>query len=104
MEEKKVTMKRDSFEKIVQQAMFLGQVQYMTMIRPENDKIKEREAIRYLRRIGYGANDLFEWVQQGLVHRRKDGERNSSVYYSLKEIQKQITIMQMEYGSIQTIL
>lgn len=97
-------MNRDALDRIVQQAMFLGQVQYMTMIEPESDKIKQREAQRYLRRRGYEPKVLEEWVQQRLISRRKDGEGNSAVWYSLKEIQRQITVTEMVKGDIKQII
>lgn len=102
--EQGIVMKREALDKIVQQAMFLGQVQYMTMIEPESDKIKQREAIRYLKRHGYEPKMLDEWRNMGLIHRRKlnDG-RTSPVYYSLKEIQRQITVNEMVKGDITSI-
>jgi len=99
----RVTMEREALDRIVQQAMFLGQVQYMTMIEPETDKMKQREARRYLIRRGYDQKVLDEWVNAGLVNRRKDGEGNAPVYYSLKEIQRQITVTEMMKGNIQQI-
>ena len=98
--EQEIVMKREAFDKIIEHAMFLGQIQYMTMITPESDKIKQREAQRYLKRRGYEPKVLDEWRNMGLIHRRKDGARNSSVYYSLKEIQKQISVTEMTKGDI----
>ena len=48
-----IAIKREALLQIVQQAMFLGQIQYMTMIKPERDRIKQREAQRYLENLGY---------------------------------------------------
>lgn len=99
----KIAMEREALDRIVQQAMFLGQVQYMTMIEPETDKMKQREAKRYLARRGFDPKVLDEWVQARLVSRRKDGEGNAPVYYSLKEIQRQITVTEMVKGKITQI-
>ena len=96
-------MKREALDRIVQQAMFLGQVQYMTMIEPESDKIKQREAKRDLKRRGLEPKVLEEWVDLRLIHRRKDGDGNQPVYYSLKEIQRQITVTEMHKGDITDI-
>ena len=96
-------MKHDALDKIVQQAMFLGQIQYRTMIAPESDKIKQREARRYLQSIGIEPKMLDEWVDKKLVRRRKDGNATSPVYYSLREIQRQVTIAEMKKGDITTI-
>lgn len=95
-----VKLEREAFDRIIQQAMYLGQVQYMTMIEPETDKMKQREAKRYLKRRGLDPKVLDEWIDLKLVHRRKEGEGNSSVWYSLKEIQRQITVTEMAKGNI----
>lgn len=95
-----IAIKRDALLQIVQQAMFLGQIQYMTMIKPERDRIKQREAQRYLENLGYSPKLLDDWRNMGLIHRRKDGGKNSPVYYSLKEIQKQISVTEMTKGDI----
>ncbi len=100
MEQNRIEMSRDAIDKIVQQSMFLGMVQYQKMITPSRDKIKQREAKRYLQQRGYEPKVLDEWVSMGYVHRRKDGERNSSVYYSLSELQKQIVALEMKKGEI----
>ena len=99
-----IRMEREALDRIVQQAMFLGQVQYMTMIEPKSDRIKQREARRYLERRGYDPKVLDEWVQARLISRRKDGEGNTPVYYSLKEIQRQITVTEMVKGNIHQII
>lgn len=96
-------MNRDALEKIIQQAVFLGQVQYMTMMNPERDVMKQREAARYLKNLGYEPKLLDEWREKGFIHRRKDGDGNHLVYYSLKEIQRQITITEMVKGNITNI-
>ena len=98
-----IRMKREALDRIVQQAMFLGQVQYMTMIEPDADRIKKREAERYLKRRGYEPKVLEEWTGYGFIHRRKDGDGNQPVYYSLKEIQRQITVTEMQKGDIVNI-
>lgn len=95
-----VRLEREAFDRIIQQAMYLGQVQYMTMIEPETDKMKQREAKRYLKRRGLDPKVLDEWTDLKLVHRRKEGEGNSPVWYSLKEIQRQITVTEMAKGNI----
>lgn len=97
-------MEREALDRIVQQAMFLGQVQYMTMIEPDSDRIKQREARRYLVRRGYDPRVLDEWVQRKFINRRKDGDGNTPVYYSLKEIQRQITVTEMVKGNITQII
>ena len=96
-------MEREALDRIVQQAMFLGQVQYMTMIEPETDKMKQREAKGEVGRRGCEPEGLGEWGQGRRGRRRKDGEGNAPVYYSLKEIQRQITVTEMVKGKITQI-
>ena len=104
MESVRIEMSRDALDKIVENAMFLGQVQYMTMIAPERDTMKQREAKRYLQRRGYEPKVLDEWVDLGMIHRRKSCDSpNSPVLYSLKEIQRQITVTEMKKGNITII-
>jgi hypothetical protein len=104
MSKVEVRMKRESFDRIIEQAMFLGQVQYMTMIEPARDRIKQGEARRYLKRRGLDPKVLDQWTDMRLVHRRKDGDsKNCAVYYSLREIQRQITVTEMARGNITEI-
>lgn len=96
----KVEVELSALQNIVQQSVFLGQLQYRNMVAPEHDKVKQREAKRYLQQLGYEPKVLDEWVQYGFIHKRKDGERNSAVYYSLIEIQRQIVAVEMKKGNI----
>ena len=90
----KVEVEMSALQNIVQQSVFLGQLQYRNMVAPEHDKVKQREAKRYLQQLGYEPKLLDEWVQCGFVRKHKDGQRNSAVYYSLREIQRQLTAIE----------
>lgn len=99
-----VKMELDVLNNIIQQAASLGVAQYIRATRPEGDRIKQREAVRYIREHGFAPKVLEEWVQCGYVHRRKIGERNSAVYYSLAEIQRQIAATEAKKGNIEYII
>ena len=95
-----VLISREAVNKMIEHAVFLGQIEYMTMITPEEDRIRKAEAVRYLKRRGYSPKVLDDWVQMKFIHRRKYGEKNSPVYYSLKEIQRQILATETMKGNI----
>lgn len=92
--QQKVEVELSTLQNIVEQAAYNSQIQYRRLVTPDHDKLKQREAKRYLQQLGYEPKVLDEWVQCGCVHKRKDGQRNSAVYYSLREIQRQLTAME----------
>ena len=98
--DKKAEVELSTLQNIVEQAAYNSQIQYRRLVTPDHDKVKQREAKRYLQQLGYEPKVLDEWVQYGFIHRRKDGERNSAVYYSLIEIQRQIVAVEMKKGNI----
>lgn len=89
--QQKVEVELSTLQNIVEQAAYQSQIQYRRLVTPDHDKLKQREAKRYLQQLGYEQKILDEWVQCGFVHKHKDGQRNSAVYYSLREIQRQLT-------------
>lgn len=89
--QQKVEVELSTLQNIVEQAAYQSQIQYRRLVTPDHDKLKQREAKRYLQQLGYESKILDEWVQCGFVHKHKDGQRNSAVYYSLREIQRQLT-------------
>lgn len=101
MEQIKIEMTYEALGNIVQQAFTAGMLQYRTMVRPESDKVKQREAKRYLQQLGYEPKLLDDLVEQRRIHRRKDGDAksNCSVYYSMREIQKQLAVIEMKKGN-----
>lgn len=97
----RVEIEYEALQGIVRQAVFLGQIQYRSMVTPASNRIKQREARRYLQQIGYKPSVLDEWVEHGYVHRHQNGERNSAVYYSLMEIQRQVVATEAKKGKPQ---
>lgn len=105
MEQMKVEMTYEAIGNLVQQSFTAGMLQYRNMVKPESDKIKQREAKRYLQLLGYEPKLLDELVEQRRIHRRKDGDAksNCAIYYSLSEIQRQIVTIEMKKGKLTQI-
>lgn len=89
-------MKLSNIGTIVSTAITLGMINYRTMIEPASDKIKQREAKRYLVKLGYKPSVLENMTSAGLIHRRKDGDGNSPIYYSAKELQKALLTLAIQ--------
>lgn len=98
--QQKVEVELSTLQNIVEQAAYQSQIQYRRLVTPDHDKVKQREAKRYLQQLGYEPKILDEWVQCGFVHKHKDGQRNSAVYYSLREIQRQLTAIEKKKGNM----
>lgn len=98
--EQRVEMTLEALGNLVQQAFAAGMLQYRQMVAPETDKVKQREAKRYLQQLGYAPKVLDEMVEFGHIHRHKNGDAksNCAIYYSLAEIQKQLAAIEMKKG------
>ena len=86
-------MTTEQLQKVIAQAVSLGMTLQWNMIRPEDDKLKQREAWRLLERQGFSRTDLMDWVKAGYVRRyKKDTKKaaNAAVWYSMRDIQKHI--------------
>nr|WP_298672353.1 hypothetical protein [uncultured Prevotella sp.] len=94
----------ETLTNIISSAVALGMAQYRTMVEPLSDKISQRKALHYIRRMGYSQKLLSAWTDRGLVHRHKDGERNSPVYYSMKELSRAILMEKVEENEISECL
>ncbi len=70
--------------------MMLSEIQLRDMLAPERNRIKQREAQRYLKRLGHDPKLLDKWIKNGLLRKTKDGNGNCPVWYSLKDIQRLI--------------
>jgi len=88
-------MTTDEAHKVVESAFMLGMISYRSMVKPDDDYIKQREAWRYLQQQGLPRKLLAEWVDAGKVRRHKDPRKasNAAVRYRLTEIQKAICAM-----------
>ena len=63
---------------------------------PVSDEIKQREAFRWLKTLGYEPNFLEKLEKEGLVHKKRKGSsRNSPIIYSKFEIQSAINAFKM---------
>lgn len=63
---------------------------------PVSDEIKQREAFRWLKTLGYEPGLLEKLEKEGLIHKtRKGASKNSPVIYSKFEIQSAINALKM---------
>ena len=93
-------MRTSEIGTIISTAITLGMINYRTMIEPASDRMKQREAKRYLAKPGCKSTTLERLTEMGLVHRKKDGEGNSPVYYSAKEIQSAVLAVRVKQETI----
>lgn len=70
--------------------MILSEIQLRDMMAPKGNRIKQREAQRYLKRLGHDPKLLDKWVGNGLLRKTKEGNSNCPVWYSIKDIQRLI--------------
>ena len=74
---------------LVRASAALGAAEVSRVHLPSDDKLSRSELVRHLRRSGVDYPE--KWIacheSDGSIHRRKRGERNSKVTYSLVEIQ-----------------
>lgn len=63
---------------------------------PVSDKIKQREAYRWLKTLGYEPSLLDKLEKEGLVHKKRKGaSKNSPIMYSKFEIQSAINALKI---------
>lgn len=80
---------------IISTSADLGVQRYLRTLDPENDRIKQEEAKRYLEKMGYQPIMLKKWRKDNLLVPVKMGDsRNSAVWYSLTEIKELIFSLQ----------
>jgi Uncharacterized protein conserved in bacteria len=64
---------------------------------PVSDQIKQREARRWLKSLGYKPSLLDRFEEKGLVGKERIGTgRNSPLYYSRLEIQSALNALKMD--------
>ena len=80
---------------IISTSADLGVQRYIKTMEPENDRIKQEEAKRYLEKMGCQPIMLKKWRQDNLITPVKLGDsRNSAVWYSLTDIKELIFSLQ----------
>jgi hypothetical protein len=84
-------MEFDESLELVKQAVMLGMVQYHDMMTRGKERLKQREAWRYMETQGFPRSKLDEWVERGIVKKKKDSDKpNSPTWYELIDIQQAI--------------
>ena len=106
MEHIRIEMAYDALEDIIERSFSAGMLHYRRMVTPESDKVKQREAKRYLQQLGYAPKLLDELVEHGRIHRHKNGgdKSNCAIYYSICEIQKKLLNIEMKKGKTTQII
>ncbi len=90
----------DESLELVKQAVMLGMVQYHDMMSRGKERLKQREAWRYMEAQGFQRSKLDEWVSKGVVTKRKDSDKpNAPTWYELIEIQQAIVAELLTDGS-----
>jgi hypothetical protein len=63
---------------------------------PVSDEIKQREAYRWIKALGYEPSLLDKLEEEGLIHKKRKGtSKNSPLIYSKFEIQSAISALRM---------
>lgn len=79
----------NNLEKVLQNSILLGMLQYKALLEPKTDRIKLARAKEYVRSLGLPCNFITICEERGILHRHKSGKaRNCAVWYSLKELQQ----------------
>lgn len=82
---------------LITDAVDAGVQSYIKSIEPAQDHIKQNEAKRFIAKLGYKPVMLQRWVDAHLLTPVKTGDsQNSSVMYSLSEIKKVISTLQLK--------
>lgn len=80
---------------IISASADIGVQRYIKTRDPEDDRIKQEDAKRYLEKMGYQPIMLKRWRKDNLLVPVKTGDsRNSAVWYSLTEIKELIFSLQ----------
>ena len=78
-------------------AVDAGVQSYMRSVEPAQDRIKQSEAKRYVSRLGFQPVMLRKWTDAHLLTPIKAGDsQNASVFYSLAEIKKLISSLELK--------
>ena len=82
---------------LITQAVDAGVQSYIKSIEPQDDRINQAEAKRFISRLGYKPAMLQRWVDGGLLTPVKTGEaQNASVLYSLADIKTLISSLRLK--------
>lgn len=81
----------------VSEAVDAGVQRYMKSCDPQTDLIKQAEAKRYIRRLGYRPVMLQRWVDARLLTPVKTGDaQNAAVMYSLSDIKTLVSSLRLK--------
>lgn len=96
-------IKLDDMLRFVEQAVDAGVQRYRLSIEPEEDRVNQAYAKKYIARLGYRPVMLQRWVDARLLTPVKCGDRqNSPVYYSMADIKTLLTTLKLKEITIKT--
>lgn len=82
---------------LVSSAVSAGVQDYIRGTNPDQDRVKQADAKRYLKSRGIQPVMLRKWCDADLLHPVKNGEaQNSATIYSLAEIKKVISAIKLK--------
>lgn len=83
--------------RFVELAVDAGVQRYRRSIEPEDDRVNQAEAKKYIARLGYRPVMLRRWVDNRLLTPVKVGDKqNSPVYYSMADIKTLLTTLKLK--------
>ena len=83
--------------RFVELAVDAGVQRYCRSIEPEDDRVNQAYAKKYIARLGYRPVMLRRWVDNRLLTPVKVGDKqNSPVYYSLADIKTLLTTLKLK--------
>nr|DAZ47639.1 MAG TPA: chaperone-modulator protein [Caudoviricetes sp.] len=82
---------------LVSSAVSAGVQDYIKGTNPDQDRVKQADAKRFLKSRGFQPVMLRKWCDAGLLHPKKNGEtQNCATIYSLAEIKKVISAIELK--------
>ena len=87
----------DDMLRFVELAVDAGVQRYRRSIEPEDDRVNQAYAKKYIARLGYRPVMLRRWVDNRLLTPVKVGDKqNSPVYYSMADIKTLLTTLKLK--------
>ncbi len=92
-----VSVSLQDLQQLISCAVDAGIQSYQRGINPDGDAVKQREAMRFIQLHGFQPSMLQRWTDAHLLTGTKKGRaKNSPVWYSLAEIKKLISSIQLK--------
>ena len=93
-----VRIELSELKNMLKNAATLGAQEYARMLHPEEDNIKQAEALRILNGHGLPRKLLSDWLEYGHIHKVKSS--SGTVWFSRREITTQIAAIEARNGNV----